>query len=71
MVPEPRDRTTEVRVKWDSFIYGAAALRPVVHCSKSEYMFFAIPGVASSKPSRKTVTSSSAVTRRTLTFSVR
>ena len=39
MVPEPRDRTAEVHVKWDTFIYGTAALRPVVHCSKSEYMF--------------------------------
>ena len=67
MVPEPRDRTTEVSVKWDNFICGAATL---VHCSKSEYMFVAILGVASSKLSGKTMKSSSAITRRTLTFSV-
>jgi len=61
MVPEPRDRTTEVRVKWDNFIYEATVLRPVadfVHCSDCEYMFMVIPDVASSKPPIKTMKSS-------------
>ena len=77
MVPEPRDRTTEVCVKWDNFIYEAAVLRPVadlgfiVSCSDCKYMFMVISGVASSKLSGKTKKTSLAFTRRTLTFSVR